>query len=266
MTPAERAGSFHAKPVWQRAAVVAAGPIANFMLAIVIFAIWFGLFGVRSTEAGSIEIIAETPAAHAGFAAGDLIVAIDGSAINSFEDCRISSSTHVGRPLVFTVRRGEQTLQLTATPELREQEGQRGSVPRHRHQARGRRGLDQALSAGPGSNPSALRQADGVHCYQHFRLLERRVQRAAEGRPGARRGEHRRHGGQGGRRQDSIWLINLIAFISVSIGLINLFPIPLLDGGHLLFYALEAVLRPAAQRAGPRRSDSASALRCRSPS
>lgn len=121
MTPAERAGSFHAKPVWKRAAVVAAGPIANFILAIAIFALWFGIFGVHSTEARISTVLPDTPAARAGFQADDLILSVDGDAVKSFEDVQKVVSTHVGRPLQFRVQRGASEMDLVATPELKEQ-------------------------------------------------------------------------------------------------------------------------------------------------
>src|SRR5262249_19011526 len=86
MTPEERAGSFHATPLWQRAAVVAAGPIANFLLAIVIFAVMFSVVGLRTTAPRVDEVIADTPAARAGFQAGDLIMEIDGRTVETFND------------------------------------------------------------------------------------------------------------------------------------------------------------------------------------
>lgn len=72
------------------------------------FALWFGIFGVRSTEARIAEVMPDTPAAQAGFVANDLIVGINGSEVKSFEDVQKTVSTSVGRPLLFKVRRGMQ--------------------------------------------------------------------------------------------------------------------------------------------------------------
>ena len=92
MTPEEKAGSFHHKPLWQRAAVVAAGPIANFILAIFIFTLWFSVYGVRTLEPRVDTVLPQSAAEAAGFANGDLIVAINRDPIGLF--CRRTASRH----------------------------------------------------------------------------------------------------------------------------------------------------------------------------
>ncbi len=116
MSPEERAGSFHAKPIWQRAAVVVAGPVANFILAIVIFTFWFWVNGVYSTEARVDEVIPDGPAAKAGIKGGDLVKAIDGHPITAFEQIQRHVGTSVGKGLTFTVERGGEKLDLVVTP------------------------------------------------------------------------------------------------------------------------------------------------------
>ena len=120
MTAEERAGSFHHKKVGPRAAIVAAGPIANFILAIVIFTCLFTFFGKPSTTARVDKIEANSAAAAAGFQVGDIVTAIDGKTIGSFSDMQRIVGIHAGDQLTFTIKRGDSTVQLRGTPELRE--------------------------------------------------------------------------------------------------------------------------------------------------
>src|SRR6185369_15189298 len=119
MTAEERAGSFHHKKVGPRAAIVAAGPIANFLLAIVIFTCLFTFFGKPSTTARVDKIEANSAAAAAGFQVGDIVTSIDGSKIDSFTDMQRIVGTRAGERMRFTVKRGETTVELEGTPEQR---------------------------------------------------------------------------------------------------------------------------------------------------
>src|ERR1700745_3487984 len=109
MNEEERAGRFHHKKVGPRAAIVAAGPIANFILAIVIFTCLFTFFGKPSTTALVDKIQANSPAAAAGFQVGDIVAAIDGKTIGSFSDMQRVVGIHAGDQLTFTVKRGDST-------------------------------------------------------------------------------------------------------------------------------------------------------------
>src|SRR5438876_3684908 len=120
MSEEERAVSFHHKKVGPRAAIVAAGPIANFLLAIVIFTCLFTFFGKPSTSARVDQVEAGSAAAKAGFQVGDVITTINGKAIGSFSDMQRVVGIRAGEQLTFTVKRGDSTLQLRGTPELRE--------------------------------------------------------------------------------------------------------------------------------------------------
>src|SRR3954449_6785672 len=104
MTDEERAGSFHHKKVGPRAAIVAAGPIANFILAIVIFTCLFTFFGKPSTTARVDKIEASSAAAAAGFQVGDIVTDIDGKTIGSFSDMQRIVSIHAGEQLNFTIK------------------------------------------------------------------------------------------------------------------------------------------------------------------
>src|SRR5690606_8781303 len=106
LTPEEREGAFHAKPLWQRAAIVAAGPIANFLLAVVIFALMFSFIGIRSTAPRVDEVVTNSPAAAAGFKAGDIIRKIDGAPVDSFTEVLRAVSAAPGRQLTVEIDRG----------------------------------------------------------------------------------------------------------------------------------------------------------------
>src|SRR5215510_13108252 len=128
MTVGEREGSFHHKKVGPRAAIVAAGPFANFLLAIVIFTCLFTFFGKPSTSARVDKVEVGSAAAAAGFQAGDIVTAIDGKLIGSFSDMQRIVGIHPGDQLTFTVKRGDGTVQLVGTPQLRETKDPFGNV------------------------------------------------------------------------------------------------------------------------------------------
>src|SRR6478736_30280 len=117
MSEEERQNSFHHKKVGPRAAIVAAGPIANFLLAIAIFTCLFTFIGKPSTTARVDKVEAGSAAAAAGFQVGDVVTAIDGKPIGSFSDMQRIVSTHGGDKLAFTIKRGDSIIQLEATPE-----------------------------------------------------------------------------------------------------------------------------------------------------
>src|SRR5258707_7796477 len=119
MTEEERAGSFHHKKVGPRAAIVAAGPIANFLLAIVIFTCLFTFFGKPSTTARVDQVEAGSAAAAAGFQVGDGVTAIDCKAIESFSEMQRIVGIRAREQLTFTVKRGDSKISLGGAPRLR---------------------------------------------------------------------------------------------------------------------------------------------------
>ena len=239
----KRAGTLFYKPLWQRAIVVAAGPVANFILAIVIFAGMYSIFGQRVTDP-VVGVVAENSAAErAGMQVGDLIVAIDGEQVTAFNEVRRKVTVNANVPLVFSIERAGTLLDLTATPD-RVLEVDRFGNEYHI----GRLGV--AVNAAPDNirhvryNPFVALWMGVEESYfiveQTFVVLGRIImgRESAESLGGPIRiaqlsGQTATLG--------LIALINLTAVLSVSIGLINLFPIPMLDGGHLAFYAYEAV-------------------------
>lgn len=252
MSPEERAGSFHAKPVGQRALVVAAGPIANFLLAIAIFAGMFLVIGVRLTSAQVDEVVADSPAAKAGFAPGDVIREIDGSAVESFNDVLRVVGTSPERPLAVTVERAGQLVALTVTPTLQTQKDAFGGEHR-----RGVIGVKRVTNQGPGE----VRSVGPLEALwlgvkeTHFIITSTLgyIGDVFMGRQNADQiGGPIRILDMSGQmaKLGPEYLVHLIGVLSVSIGLINLFPIPLLDGGHLLYYGIEAARgRPLSERA-----------------
>ncbi|WP_407174690.1 RIP metalloprotease RseP [Bradyrhizobium sp. STM 3562] len=252
MTDEERAGSFHHKKVGPRAAIVAAGPIANFVLAIVIFTCLFTFFGKPSTTARVDKVEANSPAAAAGFEVGDVVLSIDGSKIDSFNDMQRIVSIHPGDHLTFTVKRGDDTVTLHGTPELREVKDPFGNVHRS-----GVLGITRQTAAG---DVLTERVDPATALWLGVKETWFVIDRTLAYIGGVFTGREAADQVGGPLRIAQISgqvatiglapLIHLAAVLSISIGLLNLFPVPLLDGGHLLFYAVEAVRgRPLSERA-----------------
>lgn len=252
MSPAERAGSFAAKPVWARAAVVAAGPIANFILAIAIFATLFALHGKPVTEARVDSIEPGSVAAAAGFELGDLITSIDGSPIESFGDVQRIVTVSADEPLTVVVDRGGEPVEIAVTPRLSELKDNFGNV--HRIGVLGiRRNTDGgSVTVQRYSVPAAI--VEGVK--ETWFVVARTgayIGGVVTGRESADQLGGPIRVAQISGQVATIGfaaLLNLTAVLSVSIGLLNLMPIPMLDGGHLVYYAIEAVRgRPLSERA-----------------
>ena len=243
LSPEERARSFQSKPLAARAAVVAAGPIANFILAIVIFTAIFALFGERITAA-KVDIVNPGSAAErAGFLPGDRVVSIDGKTIESFGEMQRIVGTSPDQPLHFVVDRNGQTVELTATPERKEITDHFGNVIRL-----GLLGIQRSASP----EDWTLKRHDpltafGMALKESYFVISRSLgylYDVVTGREAADQlGGPIRIAQVSGQVASAgfVALLNLAAIISVSIGLLNLFPIPMLDGGHLLFYGIEAI-------------------------
>ncbi|GGF83886.1 zinc metalloprotease [Azorhizobium oxalatiphilum] len=243
MTPAERKESFFYQPLRWRAAIVAAGPIANFILAIVIFTFVFMVFG-RQVSAPRVDQVSPASAAErAGFKPGDLVLTIDGAPVESFADMQRVVGSGAGTALAFTVDRGGEKVNLSATPELREMKDAFGNVHRM-----GMLGISRSLAAadvttrryGPVEAVTMGAQETWFVVARTFDYLGGLI----SGRESADQlGGPIRIAQVSGQVATFGFgaLLSLAAVLSVSIGLLNLFPIPLLDGGHLMFYAIEAV-------------------------
>lgn len=243
LTEKEKTGRFEYKRVSQKAAVVAAGPIANFILAVIIFTGSFYFVGRYVSDPVVSEVMENSAAQEAGFLKGDVVVRINGDEISSFSDIpRLVGPNH-GREMVFTLLRDGKELDLVAVPKLTERTDQFGNK------------LETGL-IGISSNPEdsnvrkkeyGLFEAIGAGTYETYFVIKRTLQFIGgifTGRESAKQ-----ISGPIGIADtvNDFWsqgtqnVIILTAILSVSIGLLNLFPIPVLDGGHLVFYAYEAI-------------------------
>jgi regulator of sigma E protease len=252
MDESEKSQSFVFQPVVKRAAIVVAGPFANFLLAIVIFAGIFMLYGKQSMTARVDSVQPGSAAAAAGFQPGDLVVAINGSAIADFADMQRIVSESAGEPLTITVDRKGAQLLLKATPALKEVKDNFGNVHRIGILGITRSTAPEDLKFQPVSPPQAVWM--GVQ--ETWFVIDRTMSYIGGvivGREAADQlGGPIRIAQMSGQvaTVGFVALIHLAAVLSVSIGLLNLFPIPLLDGGHLLFYSIEALRgRPLSERA-----------------
>jgi regulator of sigma E protease len=251
MTEEERANSFHHKKVGPRAAIVVAGPVANFLLAIVIFTCLFTFFGKPSTTARVDQVEVGSAAAAAGFQVGDVVTAIDDKAIGSFSDMQRVVSTRAGEQLSFTIKRGDSTLQLRGTPELKEVKDPFGNAHRL-----GVLGITRKTTIGEATTEKVdPATALWLGVKETWFVIDQTLSYIGNVFTG--RASADQIGGPIRIAQISgqvatlglTPLLHLAAVLSISIGLLNLFPVPLLDGGHLLFYAAEALRgRPLSDR------------------
>jgi regulator of sigma E protease len=264
----EKKNAFPFKPLWQRMLVVAAGPLANFVLAFVVFVVLFGGFGARalSTYVGAVQN--KSPAAVAGLKPGDKITAVDGRTVQLYmpvvqELVRSSEGKNLtalqdlirssgGKTLTLTVLRGDKTLLLHVTPRVINANNIYGENTKI--MAIGILPADPS-PANTVNIPIRLVKVPQLAASECWRIVDTSL--TYLWRIVSHRADASQLGGPIGMAQMAksaashgfYDLIYLVAFISVSIGMINLFPIPLLDGGHLLYYACEGVLgRPLDER------------------
>jgi regulator of sigma E protease len=252
MSESEMKDSFVHQPVRSRAAVVAAGPIANFVLAVAIFAGIFMVIGKQTATARVDAVKAGSAADAAGFKPGDLVVSIDADKIGSFSDMQRIVSVSSGEPLKIVVERNGQPVTLTATPQLKEIKDNFGNVHRL-----GVLGISRSMAAGDiKTQKFGPLMAVAMGAQETWFVVDRTLSYLGgifTGREAADQlGGPIRIAQVSGQVATAgfVALMHLTAVLSVSIGLLNLFPIPLLDGGHLLFYGIEAARgRPLSERA-----------------
>ncbi len=249
MTPEEQAVSFHHKPLGQRAAIVAAGPAANFLFAVVVLAIQFATYGQPFTPADIGTVQAGSAAEAAGLRAGDVIVNIDGRTIERFEDVRSIVSMAPGETLAIGVERDGQRVTVSATPKsstVTDRFGnsyQIGLLGITRPGMVDYRRYDPLTAVWRAVDETAdltMATLNGVG--QMIRGVRGTEDLGGPLRIAQMSGEMAQSG--------LVSMIWFLALLSINLGLINLFPVPLLDGGHLLFYGIEAVRgRPLGERA-----------------
>jgi regulator of sigma E protease len=248
MSPEEQKVSFHHKPLGQRAAIVAAGPIANFAFAIIVSAVLFVLIGQPVTPSVVGGVVAGSAAEKAGFQAGDRIVRINGEQISRFEDIQRIVQLDLDQQLNVTVQRNGQEVDLVAVPEIVEETDRLGNhvrIPRLGIRGGGTEFVQRA--------PGAALWLAVVDTYSQTTGTLKALGQMVTGHRGSediggplRIAQMSGEVAKGGIAN----LFAFMAFLSINLGLINLFPVPVLDGGHLLFYLFEAVRgRPLGARA-----------------
>lgn len=243
MSEEERARTFAGAKLWKRAATVAAGPIANFLLGIAIFAVLLSIYGRQVADPVVAEVVPDSAAAEAGILPGDLLIAIDGGKVSTFDDVRRYVGIRPQQRIIVTVERNGEKLELPMVPKRTEQTDQFGNkmevgqIGIKTNQEAGRFRLQtytplEAIKEGVvqtvhivtgtfkyiGNIFSGYMKADQIG--GPIRVAQTVGQMASLG---------------------FAEVMQLAAILSVSIGLLNLMPIPVLDGGHLMFYAIEAV-------------------------
>ena len=240
LSAAEEAVSFNHKRLWQRALIVAAGPAANFLFAIVLTAIVFATVGQQLTATVIGEVVQDSAAAAAGLKPGDKVLAANGQQIQRFEDLAALVSVGLGEPLKLQVQRGGQVIDIDAHPKIIEVTDIFGNVHRI-----GRLGVG---SSGPGEivhyAPATALWVATVETYRTSASMLKSIGQMLTGvRPPSEVGGVLSIAQMSGDVfSQGLWAtISFVVLISINLGLINLFPIPLLDGGHLLFYVFEAV-------------------------
>ncbi|WP_439637149.1 M50 family metallopeptidase [Oceanicaulis sp.] len=264
----------HFKPVWQRAFIVAAGPLANFLLAIVLFSILGVMNGERVIEP-RIGVVEEgSAAAQGGFQPGDLVTEINGSQISNFNSIREYVATRANQPIRFTVERDGAPVELTVTPDRTMRPDGLGG-----ERAVGFMGVGVSQDAQVQVVRPALWEAPiygvtrtvdttGTIISYLSRLVTGRASTEHINGPvgiATTAGQLANLAVSDGGATQSIGLLTrlerlfvvmlaLSALLSVGLGLMNLLPIPVLDGGHLVYYAYEAIAKrppsPSVQEMG----------------
>jgi len=232
---------FSAKPILQRAAIVAAGPGVNILFAFLIFTSAFFFYGeqvpVESPQIGGV--IADAPAAQAGLQSGDVVKAVDGAAVTSWEDLATRVRASEGRRLSLSVERAGQPLTIEVEPKPRPERDYLGEVVGDAYMI----GIERALETRP---VGFFRSIDlGVRYTWGFtRLIFETLGRLFQGRVSASDlGGPIMIAQEAGRRAASGLepLLRFMALISINLGVINVLPVPVLDGGHLFFLLIEGV-------------------------
>jgi regulator of sigma E protease len=252
LAPAEREAAFNCKSLGQRSAVVAAGPAANFVFAALVLAVLFMAFGEPFTPPVVGQVEPKSAAQAAGIEPGDVILSIDGQAIHRFEDVQQLVRFEPGKPLTIVVRRGAAKLTLHVTPRRTEVTDRFGNRFQIGLLGIAHKGIDYVKL-----NPAAALVQAAAETWSLTAATMNGLWQIVIGlRSSDELGGPLRIAQMSGEvaQQGPVAVLWLLAALSINLGLINLFPVPILDGGYLLFYAAEAVrgrpLGPRAQEYG----------------
>jgi regulator of sigma E protease len=247
----ERKVAFHTQPIWKRAATVFAGPLFNFLLTIAVLAVLFAIYGKVIVQPTVAQVVPDSPAAAAGFLPGDRFVSVDGQPVETFGDVQRLVSGRAGDTITFVMLRDGKEVTLTAVPKISEQKDALGNTVKI--------GIIGVATDEQVGQPHFVTFSPGGALLEAVRETAHIVERTGQfmQRFVAGREDKCQLGGpvkiadMAGKAAalGFQWLVQLVALLSVGIGILNLLPIPPLDGGHLLFYAVEAVTRrPVSER------------------
>lgn len=239
LPPEETRVSFSARPVSHRLATVAAGPLMNFALAVVVFA-GLGLLGTPVLQAVVGEVTADMPAAAAGVRPGDRVVAVDGTAVGSWEEMAGAIAGSEGKEIVLVLHREGETLTVPVVPARRTSRNLLGEVVERPMIGIGPAGEIEIRRSSLWEAPWVGLRETGRWTWLTVEVLGKmvvgRVSPRNLGGPIAiaqMAGETARAG--------LLSFLFLVAVLSVNLAVLNLLPIPILDGGHVLFFGIEAV-------------------------
>ncbi len=241
VTEEQLSRSFSSQPVGRRMGIVFAGPLSNFLLAVVIFACIYSFSGIPELTPDVGTVSAGSPAESAGIQAGDRVLAIDGTPIKTWEELSETIEKYGDKPLTLDIRRGEQTTTVTVKPSVSEVKNLFGELVKRPVIGVTASGKFEVRNVNPLlAGYYSLTQT--WHLSKLFvmtvvKLIQRVVPFQTLGGPIliAQMAGQQAHEGL-------LNLINFIALISVNLAVLNLLPIPVLDGGHILFFTLEAIL------------------------
>ncbi len=237
ISPEDKERAFTSKPIWARMAIVAAGPVFNFIFAVILLCAGFVAgFPVLASEVG--KALPDSPAMQAGFETGDMVKAIDGRSVWRWDDVRNVIEDSADRRLVFTVERNGQTLDIPVTPVLSDQKDIFGEL-------KGRIGIAPSGKKIELGFVAAINE--GVRFSGYLtKLVVMTLVKLVRGEIGmkALSGPITIAQASGESLKAGLFsFIFLMSYISINLAVINLLPIPVLDGGHILFFLIEAIIR-----------------------
>jgi regulator of sigma E protease len=241
LPPQERAQTFQGRPVWQRFLVVAAGPVTNFVVAILIFAGFFSVFGVPQTPTLVKGVATGSAAEHAGIHPGDRIVSVAGRSVDRFEDLAEMIFLRPAQKLTIGIERAGQRIDLVAVPQKVTQQDASGNKTE-----RGLLGVQPGTPVSIHEGPVGVLKAAFGATWGTVRMMIDVIGQILGGQRSARElGGPLKIAQYSGQTVSLgiLPLVHFMALISINLGFINLLPIPLLDGGHLFFYLIEGIRR-----------------------
>lgn len=243
VTEADRGIAFQQQPLWKRMAIVLAGPGANVLFAFLAFSLVFAVYGARlPSEAAKVGGVMENmPAAAAGLKTDDVITAVNGKPVTKWDNLSEAIRASGGQPVTLTVRRDDSTLDMQVTPESKPEKNIFGETTGTAYVIGIERGFDQTKVGVLSAIGMGARQTTWwieTLLVSIAKMFQGRIPAKDIGGPiliVQAAGQQARMGLE--------YLLHFMAVISINLGVLNLLPIPVLDGGHFLFFAAEAVMR-----------------------